>query len=425
LKFFKAGLFMLRILHTADWHLGQNFRGYSRDFEHEAVFGSLLTIVQQHQIDTLLIAGDIFDSQHPSGEAQALFYRMLARLHAVRPEMNTVVIAGNHDAAGRLEAPHPLLEFFKVHIVGNVRRIDGRFDCSRHLLTLTDTTGNPYLHILALSYPTAACLPPIPSSEILEEESNVIRSVRSLYDELYQALSPKLANLPFVVMGHLHVRGGIESEGAERRILIGGQHAVPQDVFPTDASYVALGHLHKAQNVGSNGALRYSGSLIPLSATEQPYLHGVTLVTINGAAVTTEHIELPRPVPFLSLGADAAGIRISELADHLQKLGLSTDIAPHLRPFLQIRLSRQGLGSGFREQVDRIAASFPVRIVEARPDPLPEQVAQAVAHATSLRYLTHIEPEEIFLRAFRRASGADATEDHLKVFHRAYAEAQE
>jgi exonuclease SbcD len=416
---------MLRILHTADWHLGQTFRGHSREFEHQAVFGSLLTIIQQHQIDTLLIAGDIFDSQHPSGEAQALFYRMLARLHAARPEMNTIVIAGNHDAAGRLEAPHPLLDSFKVHIVGNVRRIDGRVDCSRHLLALKGTAGDLYLHILALSYPTAACLPPIQSSEIEEEESNVIRSVRSLYDELYQALSPKLTNLPFVVMGHLHVRGGIESEGAERRILVGGQHAVPHDVFPADASYVALGHLHKAQSVGSNAAIRYSGSLIPLSATEQPYRHGVTLVTIDSAAVTTEHIEIPRPVPFLSLGTQAAGVRISELADHLQKLGLSADLAPHLHPFLQIRLSRQGLGSGFREQVDRIASSFPVRIVEARPDPLPEQIAQAVAHATPLRSLTHIEPEEMFLRAFRRASGADATEDHLKVFHRAYAEAQE
>jgi len=134
--------------------------------------------------------------------------------------------------------------------------------------------------------------------------------VRSLYGELYQALAPKLADLPFIVVGHLHVRGGIESKGAERRILVGRQHAVPHDVFPADASYVALGHLHKAQSIGSIGVIRYSGSLIPLSATEQPYRHGVTLVTIDGAAVTTEHIEIPRPVPFLSLGNNAAYDRL-------------------------------------------------------------------------------------------------------------------
>ena len=64
-------------------------------------------------------------------------------------------------------------------------------------------------------------------------------------------------------------------------ILVGGQHAVPHDVFPPEASYVALGHLHKAQAVGRD-TVRYSGSLIPLSATEQPYLHGVTLVSLDG-----------------------------------------------------------------------------------------------------------------------------------------------
>lgn len=415
----------MRVLHTADWHLGHTLRGFSREFEHAAVLDALIQIVQQRQIDTLLIAGDIFDSQHPSGESQALFYRTLARLHAARPEMNTVVIAGNHDAAGRLEAPHPLLESFRVRIVGNVRRIDGHIDFSRHLLALNDPSGVTYLHILALSYPTAACLPAIPSLEIEEEESNVIRSVRQLYDELSEALSPRLAGLPFVVMGHLHVRGGVESEGAERRILVGGQHAVPYDVFPAEASYVALGHLHKAQSVGSKETIRYSGSLIPLSATEQPYRHGATLVTIDGPAVAVEHIEINRPVPFLCIGTQAAGVRLSDLADHLHQLKLPDDIAPHLQPFLQIRLSRQGLGSGFREQVDRIVSAFPVRVVEARPDPLPEQIAQASTHSSSLRSLTHIEPEEMFLRAFRRATGSEAAEDHIRIFHRAYAEAQE
>lgn len=321
---------MLRVLHTADWHLGHTLRGFSREFEHAAVLDTLIEIIQQKQIDTLLVAGDIFDSQHPSGESQALFYRTLARLHAARPEMDTVVIAGNHDAAGRLEAPHPLLESFRIHVVGNVRRIDGRIDSSRHLLTLSDPGGAPYLHVLALSYPTAACLPPIPSLEIEAEESNVIRSVRLLYEELSEALSPRLAGLPFVVMGHLHVRGGVESEGAERRILVGGQHAVPCDVFPSQAAYVALGHLHKAQSVGLKETIRYSGSIITLSTTEQTYRHGVTLVTIDGPAVSVEHIEIARPVPFLSIGSQDAGLRLSDLADHLQQLKLPADIVPHL-----------------------------------------------------------------------------------------------
>jgi DNA repair protein SbcD/Mre11 len=415
---------MLRILHTADWHLGQTLRGYSRDFEHAAVLNSLIEVVQDKEIDVLLVAGDIFDSQHPSGDSQALFYRTLARFHAARPEMSVVIIAGNHDSAGRLEAPHPLLESFKVSIVGNVRRIDGRINTSRHLRTLTDGRGDPILHVMALSYPTAACLPPISSAEIEEEESNVIRSVRALYDELHEELIPLLSGLPFVVMGHLHVRGGTTSEGAERRILVGGQHAVPDSIFPEEAAYVALGHLHKAQSLGPKQTVRYSGSLIPLSSTEQPYQHGVSLITLDGVVINWEHIEIKRPVEFLSIGSDGSGVRLSELADHLRQLGLPSEIEPQLRPFLQIRLSRQGLGAGFREQIDRIASGFPVRIVEARPDPLPQTLDVTAAASTPTHSLTQISPEEMFLNAFRRSSKGEPTAAHLDVFHRAYTEAQ-
>jgi len=415
---------MLRILHTADWHLGQTLRGYSRDFEHTAVLNSLVEIVQDKEIDVLLVAGDIFDSQHPSGESQALFYRTLARLHAARPEMSVVIIAGNHDSAGRLEAPRPLLESFNVSIVGNVRRLEGRIDTSRHLRAITSASGDPILHVLALSYPTYACLPPISSAEIEEEESNVIRSVRVLYDELHEELAPRLSGLPFVVMGHLHVRGGTTSEGAERRILVGGQHAVPYNIFPEEAAYVALGHLHKAQSLGPKQIVRYSGSLIPLSATEQPYQHGVSLITLDGSVVSWEHIEIRRPVEFFSIGGDGSGVRLSELADHLRQLGLPPEIEPQLRPFVQIRLSRQGLGAGFHEQIERIAAEFPVRIVEARPDLLPQTTDLPDTTSALTHSLAQISPEEMFRKAFRRASKDDPTTQHLEVFHRAYTEAQ-
>lgn len=74
----------MRILHTADWHLGQTIRGYSRAYEQQCVLDSLIQLISEHEIDTLVIAGDVFDSQHPSGEAQAMFYQTLARLHTAR-----------------------------------------------------------------------------------------------------------------------------------------------------------------------------------------------------------------------------------------------------------------------------------------------------------------------------------------------------
>ncbi len=415
---------MLRILHTADWHLGQTIRGYSRAYEQQCALDSLLQVVIERDIDTLIIAGDVFDSQHPSGEAQHMFYRMLASLHAEKPGLNTVVVAGNHDAAGRLEAPHPLLAAFKVHVVGNVRRTLDRLDCDRHLITLYDTRREAYLHVIAVSYPTAACLPALSRLELEPDETNVVRAVRELYQELAETLAPRLAGLPFLTTGHLHVRGGAESEGAERRILVGGQHAVPHDVFPADSAYVALGHLHKEQPVGAK-TIRYSGSLIPLSATEQPYKHGVTLITIDDGLAATEHIEISRPVPFLRLPAAGAEIRLSELADHLRALAIPADLPLHLRPFVQVRLSRVGLGAGFREQVEQIAAGYAVRMVEARPEPLPGLVAHLTSTATPQPSLSQREPEEMFRLAFQRAIGTPATSAHLEIFHRAYSEAQE
>jgi exonuclease SbcD len=410
---------MVRVLHTGDWHIGQTLRGYSREYEQAEVFDQLIGIIAEREIDVLIVAGDIFDSQNPSGEAQRLFYETIERLHRARPSMKTVIVAGNHDAAGRLEAPHPLLARFNVRVVGNVRRRDGRIDAERHHIVLADEHKEILLHILAVSYPTATCLPALTRLED-EAGSPVVRAVKELYDELYESIRPKLQGVPLIVTGHLHVMGAIQSEGAERRILVGGQHAVPHDVFPDEASYVALGHLHKAQRVGRD-TVRYSGSLIPLSATEQPYKHSVTLLSIDSSGITMEHIPIERPLPFLRLPATGE-IRLTDLRDHLAQLGLASDLEPHLRPFVQVRLAREGLLSGYREELDRIADGFPVRIVEARVEPLPGVAAQLDTAADAFTHLAERDPEEMFKLAFAKRFNAEPTVDHLDVFHRVQAE---
>jgi exonuclease SbcD len=410
---------MIRILHTADWHIGQTLRGFSREHEHRKVFERLEEIVVERDVDALVIAGDVFDSQNPSGEAQQLFYNTVVRLSRAHPRMAMVIAAGNHDAAGRLEAPRPLLEAFNVRVVGNVRRHEGRVEAARHLVPIADASGAVAAHVLAVSYPTAACLPNLTRLDG-EASSPVIAGVRTLYAELVDALRGPIDGLPFVLTGHLHVAGGIESEGAERRILVGGQHAVPHDVFPVEASYVALGHLHKAQAIGRD-TVRYSGSLIPLSATELPYAHGVTLVSLDGTQVLSEHISIDRPVPFVRL-PEAGDMRLSELGDHLTAMGLSSDLLIYERPFVQVRLAREGLPPGFREEVDRIAESFAVRIVDTRVAAIPRALNE-VPLADPMIRLAERDPEDLFKLAFERAFGVSPDAAHLDVFHQARAEA--
>jgi exonuclease SbcD len=410
---------MVRILHTGDWHLGQTLRGFGREHEHRKVFRRLEEIVIERNVDALIIAGDVFDSQNPSGEAQQLFYDTLVRLSRARPRMTIVIVAGNHDAAGRLEAPRPLLEPFNIRVVGNIRRRDGSIEAARHVVPIPNADGEVAAHVLAVSYPTASCLPNLTRLED-EAASPVVAGVRSLYAELFEAFRAQIDDLPFIVTGHLHVAGGIESEGAERRILVGGQHAVPHDVFPAEASYVALGHLHKAQAVGRD-TVRYSGSLIPLSATEQPYRHGVTLVSLDGAEVVSEHIPIERPVAFLRL-PEAGDMRLDELGDHLAALDLPPDLPTYERPFVQVRLAREGLRPGFREEIDRIAESFPVRIVESRVAAMPVALDKAVVTDPLIR-LAERDPQDLFKLAFEHAFRVAPDAAHLDVFHRACAEA--
>ena len=124
-------------------------------------------------------------------------------------------------------------------------------------------------------------------------------------DDVLRDIGREIGDAPLILTGHLHVAGGLESEGAERRILIGGEHAAPPDIFPDDVAYVALGHLHRPQKFGRE-TIRYSGSLVPMSKTEIDYDHGVTIVEIGVGETRIAHTPMTRSVAHLRLPARGA-----------------------------------------------------------------------------------------------------------------------
>lgn len=403
----------MRVLHTGDWHIGQTLKSFDREHEHRAVLGQIAEIVAAREVDALIVAGDVFDSPNPSGASLKLFYDTLVALARARPGLSIVLTAGNHDAAGRLEAPRALLASLNVHVTGNVRRPGGRLDAAQHYVPLRDANGHIAAEVLAVSYPTAACLPILPRGEG-EDAAPIARAVAALYAELLAGIRPLRTGAPLIVTGHLHVAGAIESEGAERRILVGGQHAVPTSVFPSEAAYVALGHLHKAQAIGRE-TVRYCGSLLPLSASEQAYAHSVTLLTVDGGATVVEQVRVKRPVPFLRL-PDSGDVRLDELGDRLAALALDPELPAERRPFIDIRLARDGLDADFRTRAERILEAFPLRLVDLRVTPRPEE--PGVAAAEGFVRLAERKPEDLFKLAFARAHGTEPTPAHLDVFHR-------
>lgn len=403
---------MIRLLHTADWHLGQTLMGWSREVEHEEVLARLTDLAVARDVDALIVAGDVFDTQTPSEKAEALLFRTLVDLRHRLPAITVVILAGNHDPAGRLEAPRPLLAELGVHVVGRVRRRDGAFDLDRHLIRLPARDGGPDVHVLALPYLGPASLPPI-DRRSEEPGSPVVRAVREFHAEAIAAARARIGDAPLLVTGHLTVGGALELEGAERRILIGGEHAVPPDLFPADLAYVALGHLHRPQAIG-RPTIRYAGSLFPLSATERGYDHGVSLVEIDAAGSRVEHLSIPRPVDFRRVPGDGA-VPVDGFDAALDDLGLDPATPLDRRPFVQAVIRLDEPAPGLKADLDRIAAAHPIRLVghvvvrpatpeaEAGPPPAPLDLAE-------------IAPEDLFVRAFRSAHGLEPAEDHRAAF---------
>jgi exonuclease SbcD len=117
----------MRLLHTSDWHLGQTLHQFERSHEHAAFLAWLLDTLEAEAVDALLIAGDVFDNANPSSQSQTQLYRFLTEARRRVPWLNIVIIAGNHDSPGRLEAPLPFLALLDAHVVGQTVRTAGRW----------------------------------------------------------------------------------------------------------------------------------------------------------------------------------------------------------------------------------------------------------------------------------------------------------
>ncbi|MHB2165693.1 exonuclease SbcCD subunit D [Alsobacter sp. R-9] len=413
----------MRFIHTADWHIGQTLNGWSREVEHRAFLARIADMVAEHEADAVVVAGDVFDGINPSGDSLQMLYEALVAMRSRRPHLTTVMVAGNHDPAGRLEAPAAVLRAIGVHVVGVMHRRDGAIDLDRHLVPLRDAQGTVRAHVLAIPFLRAADLPGLglaaqeagtEDAEAAKGGSPVVRATRRLYAEATQAAVAAAGGLPLVATGHLHCSGGLESEGAERRILVGGEHAVPSDVFPADLAYVALGHLHKPQAVGRE-TVRYAGSPFPLSATELPYRHGVTLVEIDGSGVRQEHLALPRPVPCIRV-PETGSLPLSALDRALAELPLDADTPPERRAFVHVCIAPDGPTAGLASEVERVLQDHPVRCAGVKVE-RPASTTPAEASNQPAVPLSERSPAELFAQAFVEEHGVPPGPEHVAAFH--------
>ena len=175
----------LKLIHTADWHLGQTFFGYDREAEHDAFLGFLTNLLVERQTDVLLIAGDVFDVTNPSAGAQRRFYRFLKEANRRNPGLQIVIIAGNHDSAIRLEAPNPLLEELNTSIVGIVGRTDsGEIDLGSLVVPLRNRAGEREALCLAVPFLRQGDYPAAPEGE----PDSYVAGIGRMYQRLSSSL---------------------------------------------------------------------------------------------------------------------------------------------------------------------------------------------------------------------------------------------
>jgi len=401
----------MRILHTSDWHLGQDFHGVPRDHEHEAFLSWLEAVLEEHGVDALIVAGDVFDSQNPPISAQRQLYRFIAAVRRRCPDLDVVLVGGNHDSAGRLEAPGPLLDAFGVRVVGSLpRRPDGTIDVERLAVPLRDSNGVVRAICAAVPFLRLADLP-VRDTE--DGGDPLVEGVRAVYAEvlgaIYARLSPGQA---LIATGHCYMTGGELSELSERRILGGNQHALPADIFPEGVAYVALGHLHKAQRVAGRDGVRYSGAPLPLSVTERDYRHQVMLVDLEGGAARVGAIEVPRRVDIVRVPPRGAATPEAALAA-LRAIEADPGRPRAEWPYLHVAVAADGPRPGLRRDVEEAIEGKGLRLVRIDRG---EERPPALLASESLPDLETLHPEEVFVRCWSAAYGAAPPEPALGAF---------
>ena len=266
----------MRLLHTADWHLGRLFHKVHLTADQAVVAGRLIELVEEERPDAVLVAGDLYDRAVPGTDAVELLDHILSEL-VLRLSVPVIAIAGNHDSPSRVGFAAGLLRERGLHLVG---LLPGEAQA----VVLADEYGPVYVHPLPFADPAEARA--AFSKPDIHDQQAVLSACAA------RALAATPAGERRVAVAHAFVAGGVESE-SERPISVGGAGAVATGTFD-GFDYVALGHLHRPQAAGATA--RYAGSLMKYSFSEHDHEKSVSLVEIGppggaaGAQVSiTEH----------------------------------------------------------------------------------------------------------------------------------------
>jgi exonuclease SbcD len=375
----------LRFLHTGDWHVGKTLRGRSRLEEFAAALDQVAAIALHHEVDAVLVAGDVFDSPAPPPEAERLVYDFLARLLPER--IACVLIAGNHDHPKRLAALSCLLEGLRIHVRSEVRP-----PAQGGVVELPSRDGFEAARVAVLPFiperkVVDACQVMAPEHTWYEEYA---RRVEQILAALSSGFTPSTVN---VVLGHLLVDGAKVGSGV-RALHLGQIYGLNAQQLPANAQYIGLGHLHRPQEVAAPSRTRYAGSLLELDFGEREQDKSVVLVEARpGRAASIETVPI------------TAGRRLRDVEGTVAALRA---LAPSLADdYLRVKVRVEAPVPGVAEEVrEFLPGALDVGLVYPAATPVPEgprlgRMSEAELFAGFYRQKNQAEPPPELLELFR------------------------
>ena len=277
----------MKILHTADWHIGKILHKHSLVQEMEMFLDWLIQTISDEGIDLLLVSGDIFDVANPSVKDRSVYYRFLSRLIGTKTQV--IITGGNHDSVGLIDAPQEIFKQLNISVVGGAKSV-----LSNELVEVFEDK-KVKLIVAAVPFLRDKDLRNLYLDTNFENRSDALKAgIEKHYSDLSDLCEEKYKGVPALAMGHLYAKGVSTSE-SERDIHIGNAAAIESNIFPDRFGYIALGHIHRPQIIGGNPLIRYSGSPIALSFSEKEDQKCVLITElVEGTFITPKVVSVPK-----------------------------------------------------------------------------------------------------------------------------------
>lgn len=400
----------MKLIHTADWHLGAKLCDRDRLPEQARFLEWFAGLLREERPDLLVVAGDVFDTHQPSPTAQKLYYDLLAAIVRDRLCRCVAILGGNHDSAQLLAVPERLLSPLGIRIVA--RRAESPAD---EAIAVPSADGGPGLALAAVPFLSKADLANSAPSEEGEgaapERPDRAARLRAGFAAHYRAVAAAARaaapGAPLVVAGHGVLEGCLARDIRPGRLRpVGGVDAYPAETLPP-ADYVAFGHLHLPQSVGGNPCVRYSGAPLPMSFFETGTPKSVVRAEFGAPGEPPRIEELPVP----------AFRRLAALKGAPEELRAAVEglVAERAECWVSLAAT-EGAADGdmasFWADLDRAASGTGVELLVREEPPPPEAAGgtgrAALAAASTAEGLRAASPLEVGLMRLREAAASPA-----------------